>query len=190
MTTAIGTIKELFNRQFIYTDPQYIQGLGLWREVNLPPAPEDIQKIGAILPIVATESQSKYSVNLTFDINGLPEITGARNSTTLTQTARKLVNNRPIGLPTAPEISDVKAILPIKKVTQGATLAFIFDITSLGYMDISLRMPGYRRMRTKTNSYNSSRSTGPSLTATAPMVEDTEGSSATVSFDISDLNYA
>ena len=189
MTTAIGTTKELFNRQLIYTDPQYIQGLGLWRYINVATVAEEVKKFGAILPIVSTESQANYSINLSFDIGGLPEITGARNSTTLTQRAQKLANNPAIGLPKAPEISDVKTILPINKTNQGDTIVFFFDIASLGYMDVSLRKPGYRSIRVKTNSYNSSRSTGPSLTATAPMVEDTEGSSATVSFDISDLNY-
>ena len=83
-------------------------------------------------------------------------------------------------------------VAPVRKVVVDGTDVLYFDIGSLDYMpnDVVNFAERSRRMNTRTRPYNRSRSAGPSLTATEPMVQDTNGSSATVSFDISDLNYA
>ena len=190
MSTAIGTVKGIFGRQFIYTDPQYIQGLGLWRDINVAPAATDFSNIDAILPIRVTQLPPDGSViNLNFDINSLPEITSARGTTTFLGAAAKIKSYNTS--PAAPTISVINTIAPVRSVATKDTAVLYFDITALSYLNLEETRAQYiRRIRAKANSYNSNRSGGPSLTATAPMVEDTEGSSATVSFDISDLNYA
>ena len=189
MSTAIGTIKSIFGRQFVYTDPQYIQGLGLWRDTNVPPPATDFSRIDALLPIRAEEILSNTSVNLNFDINDLPEITSARGTTTLLGAAARVRSYN--SSPAAPQVSTINAIAPVRSVTTKNTAVLYFDISTLSYLDLNETKAQYnRRIRAKANSYNRGRSGGPSLTATAPMVEDTVGSSATVSFDISDLNYA
>ena len=50
----IGTTKQLFDSTYIYIDPQYINGLGMWRVYPGVPEAEDITGLGAILPIVST----------------------------------------------------------------------------------------------------------------------------------------
>ena len=189
MSTAIGTVKAIFGRQFVYTDPQYIQGLGLWRDINVAPPASDFSTIDALLPIRASEVINNTTINLSFDINNLPEITSARNTTTFLGAAAKVRSYN--SSPAAPTISVINTIAPVRSVSTKDTAVLYFDITALSYLNLEETKAQYtRRIRAKANSYNSSRSGGPSLTATAPMVQDTEGSSATVSFDISDLNYA
>ena len=189
MSTAIGTVKAIFGRQFVYTDPQYIQGLGLWRDTNVPPPATDFSTVDALLPITATELSNGVTVNLNFNINNLPEITSARNTTTFLGAAAKVRSYN--SSPAAPTISVINTIAPVRSVSTQDTAVLYFDISVLSYLNLEETRAQYtRRIRAKANSYNSNRSGGPSLTATAPMVEDTEGSSATVSFDISDLNYA
>ena len=188
-TEPLGTTKTLFGREYVYIDPQLINGIGLWRDTNLPPAPIDITVIGAIAPIISTQYNQGREVNLSFDIEILEDVVTSSNKALIT--ADKLINDKNVFMPRAPQITSLKTIKPVFKIEQGTQTVLFFDISALDYFDLtSVHSKLYqRRMRTKTNSYNSSRSAGPSLTATAPMVEDTEGSSATVSFDITDLNY-
>ena len=189
MTAALGTTKAIFGRQFIYTDPQYIQGLGLWRDINVAPPATDFSNIDALLPIRAPELPDGTTVNLSFDIIALPEIVSARGTTAFLGAAAKVKSYN--SSPFAPEISTINTVAPVRSVATKDTAVLYFDISVLSYLDLAETKAQYnRRIRAKANSYNSNRSGGPSLTATAPMVEDTQGSSATVSFDISDLNYA
>ena len=185
----LGTVKTVFGRKYMYTDPQFIQGLPIWRDVNIALPPDDVKKIGAVLPITATLNENQTSTNLNFNIEGLPEITGAKGTATLLQSA---VNAWAAGDgDAAPELIIINTVLPVRKYQTDSVNVLYFDISSLDYMPlVSQEYKNGRKVKVKTNSYNRSRSAGPSLTATAPMVEDTLGSSATVSFDISDLNYA
>ena len=187
-TTDIGTVKTIFNRKYMITEPQFIQDLPLWRDVNIALPPDDVKKIGAVLPITSTESQDGTSTNLNFNIEGLPEITGAKGTATLLQSAANFWASGDGAA--APELIDIQTKLPVSKYQTESVTVLYFDISALDYMPLTSQLYKRRKVKVKTNSYNSSRSAGPSLTATAPMVEDTHGSSATVSFDISDLNYA
>ena len=82
----IGTTKQLFDSTYIYIDPQYINGLGMWRVYPGVPEAEDITGLGAILPIVST-ALSPTSVKVSFNIEALPDIRTSTTTTTL-QSAR------------------------------------------------------------------------------------------------------
>tara|TARA_Y100000817_G_scaffold311801_1_gene304541 strand:- start:383 stop:955 length:573 start_codon:yes stop_codon:yes gene_type:complete len=190
MTADIGTIRSIFNRKYIYTDPQFVQNLGLWRDINVALPPDEIKKITALLPITATESIDGASTNLDFNIMNLPEMGEPAPKKTLLETARNF-GRFSLGTRT-PELTTLFTVAPVQKLVVDSVDVLYFDISTLDYMpdEVVSFAEKSRRMNTRTRPYNRNRSAGPSLTATEPMVQDTNGSSATVSFDISDLNYA
>ena len=65
---VLGTNKYVFDSTFWGIDPQYIQGLNLWRQYPGIPEPRNVTSFGAILPIVATQNEAAQSVNISFSI--------------------------------------------------------------------------------------------------------------------------
>ena len=67
----IGTTQQAFGSTYIYVDPQYINGLGMWRIYPGIPEAKDVTGLGAVLPIVSTDLGPE-SVKVSFNIAGLP----------------------------------------------------------------------------------------------------------------------
>ena len=186
---VVGTLKNQFHRTYIYADPQLIQGLDIWRDVNVPPKSTDFQQIGGVLPIVATETNGNTDVRLSFNILNLPEISSVLPPNTANKNeANFLLHSEDQQLPQAPTVTEIKTTAPIQKVFTNNVAILYFDIGTLGDMTVNpVEIRELKKIKVKTNSYNSSKSAGPSVSATAPMEADTIGSSVTVSFDINDL---
>ncbi len=184
----IGTVVTKFSNTFILTDPQYIQGLELWRQVLTPPKAGDIHGIAGVLPIIARNAVTTETVNVSFDINGLDPITNTSGTLTPRNQAFAQLQN---GIGTAPSalgINKVNTILPINSVQQSGLNVLYFDIQSLPQQTISRKEDeALRKSKVAVKPYNVNSSV--QITSDLPMVDDLQGDIATFSFDISDLNY-
>ena len=183
-TTYIGESKTIFANTFWKTDPQYVQNLPLWRQYPGVPEQGDITKFGAIMPIVATQSQAAKTVNVSFNIVDLPN-----TATNLKSQAFNLLTKP--GLPgIAPAGQTVRTIDPVQAVRSKEAVALYFDITSLPRCEIGkagnrYSSYGSRQTRISSKPYNSSN--GVNLISEAPMVDEVIGTTATFSFDITKL---
>ena len=75
----LGTTKNAFNNTWSYADPQYVIGLGVWRVYPGIPEARDVTGLGAILPIVSTDT-GPQSVKISFDIKDLPLINASAST--------------------------------------------------------------------------------------------------------------
>ena len=184
----IGTVVTKFSNTFILTDPQYIQGLELWRQVVLPPEAGDIHGIAGVLPIVTRNSVTTEAVNISFDIGSLGSVFANTGVYTPRNKAFAQLQNGIGTAPSAPGISTVNTILPINSVQQSGLDVLYFDIESLEQMTISLAEDkALRKSKVAVKPYNVNSSV--QITSDLPMVDEVNGDVATFSFDITDLNY-
>ncbi len=187
-TIPIGTIVTKFSNTFIRTDPDYVQGLGLWRQVVLPPKADDIYGIGAVLPIVALNSANVDKVNVSFNINGLDAIGTSVGTYSDKSKAIALSSAGPTALPTAPGINQVNTILPVESIKINGANVLYFNISALEAHTLGRKEDeALRKSRVAIKPYNVNSSV--QITSDPPMVDDIQGDIATFSFDISDLNY-
>ena len=185
----IGTTKQLFDSTYIFIDPQYIDGLGMWRVYPGIPKPEDITGLGAILPIVST-ALSPTSVKVSFNIQALPDIRTSTATTALTS-AQTLLGQPASSLPALSGQRQVQTIKPVRHIEALNKAILFFDITSLdrskpklgtriGFVDVS-----NAKYKVVVKDYNNSN--GVNIDSEAPMVDEVIGSTATFSFDITTL---
>ena len=187
-TIPLGTVVTKFSNTFIRTDPDYVQNLGLWRQVLVPPVADDIYGIGAILPIVATNSVAPTSIRISFDINGLDAIGTAVGTYSDKNKAIALSSAGPTALPTAPQIKQVNTILPVESIKIKGANVLYFDIGALEAHTLDRTADeALRKSKVAIKPYNVNSSV--QITSDPPMVDEVNGDVATFSFDISDLNY-
>ena len=187
MPAAIGTIITKFNNTFILTDPQYITGLELYRQVLTPPQAEDIHGIGGVLPIVTTNDTFNDKINVSFNIAGLDAIANASGTKTPKALAFGMLQNGLSTSPQAPKINQVVAIAPIQSVSQQGVDVLYFDIGVLPQESITEPADIERKYNIALKDYNVNSSV--QITSDLPMVDEVNGDVATFSFDITDLNY-
>ena len=184
----IGTTKRLFDSTYIYIDPQYINGLGMWRVYPGVPEPEDITGLGAILPIVST-ALTPTSVKVSFDIEDLTDVrTVATNSAVIN--AGILIQQPANSLPALEGKRKVETIKPVRHIEAGHKSILFFDINSLDRAEVKGHGVGFvdtsrEKYKVTLKGYNSSN--GVNIDSEAPMVDEVIGSTATFSFDITTL---
>lgn len=184
----IGTVVTKFSNTFIRTDPDYVIGLGLWRQVLTPPTGDDIYGIGAILPIVAVNSANIDKINISFNIDGLDAIGTAVGTYSDNSKAIALSSAGPTALPGAPQINQVNTILPVESVKINGANVLYFDIGALEAHTLGRKEDeALRKSRVAIKPYNVNSSV--QITSDPPMVDEVNNDVATFSFDISDLNY-
>ena len=180
----LGDLKYLFNRTYVWTDPQYVNGLGIWRDVNVPPLATDVFGLFAVAPIVDSFDKDTETTTLSFDVNILEDVNGIDNRTSyikgmLEQLRRPATSGSPIsGLP------DIRASLPMVSVKSTRAVAIGFDIIDLPYVEIEPP----KKFTVKTNTYNGNNPVN--IKATVPIVETSSGDIVDLSFDITALDYA
>ena len=184
----IGTTKQLFDSTYIYIDPQYVNGLGLWRVYPGVPEPEEITGLGAILPIVSTPL-SPTSVKVSFNIEDLPSVATVATRSTLSD-AYKLIQQPASSLPTLQGKQKVVTIKPVRHIDALNKSILFFDITSLERTEIVGYGVGYvdtssQKYKVAVKDYN--KGNGVNIDSEAPMVDEVSGSTATFSFDITTL---
>ena len=186
---AVGTVITKFNNSFIYTDPYFIQGLGLYRQVLAAPEPGDLFGLGAILPIVSQAlSEPAPTVNISFNIKDLQPVQAAAQNKSLLSKSYRLLQQPFDSLPVmAKKNMNIKTIEPVRNVRKGGAAVLFFDITSLQRTDIVGIGVGFsdtskNKYRVRIKDYN--KSNGVNIDSEAPMVDEVIGNTATFSFDI------
>ena len=183
----LGTTKTIFKNTFVYVDPQYIDGLGLWRVYPGIPETSDFTGLGAILPIVSTEI-SANSIKVNFDIKDLSDINSVSSTTSYLTAAHGLIQKK---LPEmAPASQNIKTIKPVQHLRAVNKAVLYFNISSLEKAEIVGRGVNYvdirpEKYKVTVKGYN--KNNGVNIDSEAPMVDEVIGSTATFSFDITTL---
>ena len=183
----LGTTKSFFNNTWSFVDPQYINGLGVWRVYPGIPEAKDVTGLGAILPIVSTDT-GPQSVKVSFDIEDLTSVNTNTVGKSPLATAQGLMQH---GLPGyAPRNQKVETIKPVQHVRAADKAVLYFDIQSLDRAEIKGHGVGFvdtsrEKYKVTLKGYNSSN--GVNIDSEAPMVDEVIGSTATFSFDITTL---
>ena len=180
----LGTIKDIFRRQYILFNPNRFTGPDTWR-LNLP---AEVRCVGedpctsesilkTIVPIVHFEDARNYEVY--FIINSLPSV--------ITRQARK----RRLGVLAIPpvweratnhcDIESITAFPPMFSMDSAGNAHLTFKINPLD------PLPSIRTSRNNI-SYNVGSRLVSSVTADAPVMSETVGLETTLSFDIDQLN--
>lgn len=191
-TLPVGTVVTEFNNSFIFTDPFYINGLGLYRQVLKAAEPGDVFGLGAILPIVSQSLASPApTVKVSFNIEDLKPITDAPQNKSLLSKSFQLLQQTSSSLPVmAPASMTIKTIEPVRHVRKAGAAVLFFDITSLQRAEIIGLGSGYvdtSRQKYKVTLKGYNNSNGVNIDSEAPMVDEVIGSTATFSFDITTL---
>ena len=127
----LGTTQQVFGSTYIYVDPQYINGLGMWRIYPGIPEAADITGLGAILPIVSTDLGPE-SVKVSFNIAGLPA-----GGIEAKPKAFNLLQQSTFSLPgMAPAGQTINTILPVNHVRAADKAVLYFDIAGLEKAEI------------------------------------------------------
>ena len=179
----LGQVQYQFNRSYIWTNPNSVSGLGLWRDINVPPEPSSVIGLFAVLPIVDDYDATTETSKLSFTIDRLDDIDVTENSSYLKTMLAQVRRPPESGSPLA-SLPKVQASLPIVSQSSARVVVIGFDITELPYVDID---PA-RKYSVKVNSYNGNKPV--SISATVPIVEETAGNIVDLSFDITALDYA
>ena len=184
----LGTTKTAFNAAWSYVDPQYVAGLGVWRVYPGIPEAKDVTGLGAILPIVSTDT-GPQSVKVSFDIE---DLTSVNSSTTITKSylsaAHGLMQKELPGM--APAGQKIVTIEPVQHFRAASKAVLYFDISSLEEAEIVGFGAGYvdtRSSKYKVTVKGYNNSNGVNIDSEAPMVDEVIGSTATFSFDITTL---
>ena len=183
----LGTTKELFQNTWTYVDPQYVAGLGVWRVYPGIPEPKDVTGLGAILPIVSTDTGPK-SVNISFDIEDLTSVNASSTNTSYLSAAQRLMQRELPGV--APAGQKIVTIEPVQHFRAASKAVLYFDISSLEKTEIVGFGAGYvdtRSSKYKVTVKGYNNSNGVNIDSEAPMVDEVIGSTATFSFDITTL---
>ena len=187
MRLPLGTTKNIFNNTFAYVDPQYVDGLGLWRVYPGIPEAQDITEIGAILPIVSNQV-NQTTIKISFDIENLPDITATSNTSAFTAALGLMQEPK---LPfIAPSSQRVVTIAPVEHIKAANKAVLYFNIAVLGKCEVVGHGVGYvdtssPKSKVTIKDYNNSN--GVNIDSEAPMVDEVVGSTATFSFDITTL---
>ena len=178
----LGSIKDIFNRQYILFNPDRFTGPDTWR-LNLPAEvrcqDDEICSTEAILkavaPIVRMEDRRNY--DLYFVINSVPGV------------PPKFRANRRLGVLVIPpqmkaaavhcEIESITTYPPLFSTVTGDDVNLMFKIDPLQ------ELPTVRNVNHQL-SYNTSRTVA-TVTADPPVKSETVGLETTVSFDITPL---
>ena len=185
---ALGTTKTQFGITWSYVDPQYIQGLGLWRVYPGIPEGPGLTGLGAVLPIVSEQLSNETSIKVSFDIENLPNIS-ATDNTSAFSTAISVMRN-PILPRMAPASQTIVTIDPVRHVIAENKAVLYFNIAGLEQAEIVGHGVGYvdtseNKYKVTVKDYNNSN--GVNIDSEAPMVDEVIGSTATFSFDINTL---
>jgi len=181
----LGSIKDIFRRQFILFNPDRFTGPDTWR-LNLPaevncaysgdPCTSE-HKLKTIEPIVHTNVNREYDLYFNID--------------SLTDAPKKYAFTRRLGVLVIPpqmvksrarhcDIELIAAYPPLFSVFSGGNSNLKFNVAPLDPLPSTFSTSG-------SISYNTSR-TVTTVTAELPVVADTVGLETTVSFDIKQLN--
>ena len=184
---ALGTTKTQFGVTWSYVDPQYIQGLGLWRVYPGIPERPDFTELGAVLPIVSTQL-TEASIKVSFDIENLPNISATDNTSAFSTAIGVMLN------PTLPQMAPARQTIvtidPVRHIIAKNKAVLYFNIAGLEQAEIVGH--GVRYVDTSENKYkvtvkDYNKSNGVNIDSEAPMVDEVIGSTATFSFDINTL---
>ena len=183
----LGTTKTQFRNTWTYVDPQYVKGLGVWRVYPGIPEASDVTGLGAILPIVSTDT-GPQSIKISFDIVDLRGINESAPTTSFLSAANGLMQESLPGFAPAGQV--VRTIEPVKHVRAASKAVLYFDISSLEEAEIVGFGAGYvdtrpEKYKVTVKGYNNSN--GVNIDSEAPMVDEVIGSTATFSFDITTL---
>ena len=188
MTTGVVEVFNRFGRTFVLTDPGYVKGLEIFRDVNAVPERRDITGLGAILPIIANTDKQNQSVKVSFSITELINVTNNGKSEAfnlLQQPAHELAGF-------APAAQTIKTVKPVQHVSKNGAAVLFFNIGSLSPVLIASAGNKYssygsraKKTRISVKPYN--KSSGANITSDPPMVDTVVGSTATFSFDITEL---
>jgi len=186
-TIPLGTIATVFNNTFIYTDPQYVNGLQLWRQLPAVPESTDVTGLGGILPVVVQQETAQKTVNVSFNIVGLPLVTSKSQQAQAYSLLQQPYNSLP-GF--APKAQSIRTLAPVRHVTKSDAAVLYFDIKSVPRAEIGSEgnmysSYGSRKNKISVKPYNGSN--GVNITSEAPMVDEVLGDTATFSFDITKL---
>ena len=181
----LGTTQQAFGSTYIYVDPQYINGLGMWRIYPGIPEAADVTGLGAILPIVSTDLGPE-SVKVSFNIAGLPS-----GGIEAKPKAFNLLQQSTFSLPgMAPAGQTINTILPVNHVRAADKAVLYFDIAGLDKAEIVGHGVGYvdtrpQKYKVAVKDYNNSN--GVNIDSETPMVDEVTANTATFSFDITTL---
>ena len=186
MSTAYGTVKHRYNKNWIYLNPNPALGPFAWNVAKLPDVDGsddvDIENLYTVPPIM--NNQIGDSADLYFSIEDLK---GREEPDTMTRTIKANVallldqgSLPPSGLTSLRNVTAIDATLPVQSRTELKDVYLWFDIFSLPEVETRRR-----RRYTVRAGYNSRSVT--SLTANRPLEVDNVDGLATVSFDITTL---
>ena len=182
----VGELRYKFNRSYIYTDPQYVGNLGIWRDVNVPSEPENVFGLFAVKPIIDTYDKDTKTSNLSFSIDALDNsgvVDGTlTNRSYLKSMLAQLRRPAQSGSPMA-SLPKVQTTLPMASATSTRAVVISFDIADLDYVEIE---PA-KKYSVKTNAYNGNNPVN--IKATVPIIEESAGDIVDLSFDITALDY-
>ena len=184
----LGQLKYLFNRSYTYTDPQYVGGLGIWRDTNVPAEPENVFGLFALEPIIDTYDKDTETSNLSFSINSLQPVEDVetlqltRNTSYIKSLLGQLRRPAQSGSPMA-GMPVVQTTLPMQSSSSARAVVIGFDIADLPYVEIK---PA-KKFSVRTNDYNGNNPV--EINATVPIIEESTGNIVDLSFDITALDY-
>ena len=188
MPATLGTVKHEYGKQWIYLNPNPMEGPYAWNVSNIPlnDDPEDINDIEnlyTVPPIM--NNQAGELAQLYFSIEDLKGRNEPDTSTRTLQSNIGLLLDGgtlpPSGLSLLRGITKIEGAAPVMSMQNDRDAYLWFDISGLDPVDIDRRS---RRYKVKAG-YNSRSVT--SLTAQTPLEVDTADGLATVSFDITTL---
>lgn len=183
----LGTTKTKFQNTWTYVDPQYIEGLGLWRVYPGVPEASDLTGLGSILPIVTTDLLNSV-IKVSFDIEALPDIAATSNVSAFTAAHGLMQQDNLADM--APTTQKVVTIKPVQHIRAANKAILYFDIATLNRCEVVGHGVGYvdttsPKSKVTIKDYNNSN--GVNIDSEAPMVDEVIGSTATFSFDITTL---
>lgn len=184
--TASGTVKHEYQKQWIYLNPDVMEGPFAWNPANIPPAgdpivPDTIENIYTIVPMA--NSVVGQEANLFFDIEnckGREEPDSATRS--LANNVALLLDNGNLPPTSRNGLIDIDRItseIPVMSSQTGANVYLWFDIS---------RLDGIEEPRAAVTTdpiYNGRSIT--TLTADAPVALEGADGVANVTFDLTTL---
>ena len=187
MSTAYGTVKHKYNKNWIYLNPNPALGPFAWNVAKLPDVDGsddvDIENLYTVPPIM--NNQIGDTADLYFSIQDLKD---RSEPDTMTRTIKANIallldsgSLPPSGMKSLRDVSEIRATMPVQSQTVNKDVYLWFDIFNLPEVE-TIRN---RRRYTVRAGYNSRSVT--SLTANRPLEVDNVDGLATVSFDITTL---
>lgn len=135
MTLPVGTVLTKFRNTFMLTDPWYIKGLELWRQVLTEQLPEGSLGITALLPIITIDDGFNNRVNVSFSVNNLSSVFDNPGTQLPKNEAYGILRGDLSSIHQSTNISKVATEAPIYSVSKEDTEVLYFDIVSLSKLD-------------------------------------------------------